>query len=346
MIDETVFSKDDLIAFLRNNYNIFADNIIKINNGSANIYKICTKEKKYILKEFQSKYNYDIVLREFNVLNFLKKTGVPVPNYVIGIDGQLYFEYKKRIIIVQDYIDGYTKNYNQGDILELLESAKYLALIVNCLEDYHNEDLKKYSFQSEELLRSLKKAKSNNDDLILRAKKDLKKGQYIIDDLMDRSKIINYILDSGIYKEICDISYKNTHGDYNVSQFIYKNHKIIAILDFVNASNLPIVYEIMRSYAYIDKECVDGVMNINNLILYIEEYMKYSKLNINDLKYMPYIYLIFLIKSTYGYEEFLNTDNFRVLKNGKRRTNIARYLYKNASIISERLVNYFSMLWY
>ena len=51
-----------------------------------------------------------------------------------------------------------------------------------------------------------------------------------------------------------------------------------------------------------DKECKTGVFNIDNLILYVKEFMKYSNLIKEDLKYLPYIYLIQVLSSTYGYK--------------------------------------------
>ena len=45
----------------------------------------------------------------------------------------------------------------------------------------------------------------------------------------------------------------NTHGDYSIQQLIY-NKERIAVLDFETAKKMPIVWEIMRSYSYIDKK--------------------------------------------------------------------------------------------
>ena len=65
--------------------------------------------------------------------------------------------------------------------------------------------------------------------------------------------------------------------------------------------------------------------------------MKYSPLNKYDLKYMPYVYLVQILNSTYGYKQYLNDGNLELLKFGKERTNICRYLMKNSKVISEKL---------
>ena len=41
---------------------------------------------------------------------------------------------------------------------------------------------------------------------------------------------------------------------YNVLQSIYEKEHIKAIIDFASVAKLPIVWEIIRSYSYLDKE--------------------------------------------------------------------------------------------
>ena len=54
---------------------------------------------------------------------------------------------------------------------------------------------------------------------------------------------------------------------------------------------------------------------------------------------MSYIYLIQLLSSTYGYKEYINNNvNVDLLKFGYFRTNICKYLFKNAENISNRLL--------
>ena len=54
-------------------------------------------------------------------------------------------------------------------------------------------------------------------------------------------------------KKIFLLIRKNTHGDFNVLQLIYKNNHINSVIDFVSACNMPVVWELIRSYSYIDK---------------------------------------------------------------------------------------------
>ena len=138
--------------------------------------------------------------------------------------------------------------------------------------------------------------------------------------------------------QIKNVTVKATHGDYNVLHFIYEKEHIKAVIDFASAAKLPIVWEIIRSYSYLDKEAKNGKINIDNLVFYTKEYLKYEFLNEYDLKYMPYIYLTQLLNSTYGYKQYLQNKNEELLKFGIERTNYCRTLFKDSDEISQKLL--------
>ena len=151
--------------------------------------------------------------------------------------------------------------------------------------------------------------------------------------------MIKEISEENIFIDTKKLTIKNTHGDFNVLQFIYKNNHINSVIDFVSACKMPIVWELIRSYSYIDKTAQNGIFNLDTFTNYIKEFNKCVKLNEYDLKYMSYIYLIQLLSSTYGYKEYINNNvNVDLLKFGCFRTNICKYLFKNAENISNRLL--------
>ena len=123
-----------------------------------------------------------------------------------------------------------------------------------------------------------------------------------------------------------------------MQQLIYNNDNI-TVIDFENAKKMPIVWEIMRSYSYIYIKAKDGNLDINNMIDYFYECNKYVELNNYDLKYAPYVYLIQLAGSMFGYREYMN-DNSKedLLKFGFFRTKLCKYLYKNAAEIGNKLL--------
>lgn len=340
MIEKSNLDEKTIKEETKKHYNLDIDKIEVINGGNANIYKLTDiHNNQYILKEFQSKFNFKMILKEVHVINHLKQKGLPVPEYIPCINNQSYFEYNGRIIILQKFIEGKTKNKYTGNKKALLESAKYLGLIINALEDYPYDDMFKANINKFKNIKDIDESIAKHQDLILVAEKDNIYGEKIKQDLIDKINILNAVKQNQTFQAITNITIKKTHGDYNVLQFIYdSNDNIKAILDFATAGELPIVWEIARSYNYMDKECKNGVFNVDNLVLYVKEFMKYSNLTKEDLKYLPYIYLIQVLSSTYGYKQYLDTGNLNMLEFGEERTNICRYLIKNKELISKKLL--------
>ena len=340
MVEKTEFTEHTIKSEVKKHYGMRINDIKVVNGGSANIYKLTSdKGDKYILKEFQSKFSGKTILKEINIINFLRDKGLSVPEYVTCLDGKQYFEYNDKTVIIQRFIDGRTQENYSGSEKQMLESAKYLGIIVNALEDYPYDDMfgcniEKYT--SDEII---DKSIAKHEKLIPLAEEDEAHGAEIVNDLKDKIEMLKEVKNDGTFKKATNVTIKKTHGDYNVLQFIYNDEgKIKAIIDFVNAGELPIVWEIARSYNYIDKDCRNGDFNIDHLVMYIKEYLKYSKLNKDDLKYLPYVYLVQVLSSTYGYKEYLKNGNLDLLRFGKERTNICRYLIKNAKEISKRLL--------
>lgn len=339
MVEKTEFTEDTIKSEVKKHYGIKVNDIKVINGGSANIYKLTSnKGDKYILKEFQSKFSEKTILKEINIINFLKNKGLSVPEYVTCLDGKQYFEYNDKTVIIQKFIEGSTQGNYSGTVEQMLESAKYLGIIVNALEDYPYDDMFDCNIEKYTSDEIIDKNIAKHESLIPLAKEDKTHGIEIVKDLKDKIEMLKEMKNDGTFKKATKVTIKKTHGDYNVLQFIYNEGKIKAVIDFVNAGEMPIVWEIARSYNYIDKDCKNGEFNIDHLVMYVNEYLKYSKLNKDDLKYLPYVYLVQVLSSTYGYKEYLKNSNVNLLRFGKERTDICRYLIKNAKEISERLL--------
>ncbi len=316
-------------------YNIKVTKIEKIDRGKANIYKIFSDDKIYILKQFQAKYSEKQLQKELHIINHLNKYNLNIPKYFQCLNQQYYFIYNNRLVALQEYISGITKEKNSGDLAQCLESARYLGLIVQALEtypyhDFYFCDLKKFLFKNN--------LKEQYSDLLQKALQDKINGPLIIKDLNEKLNIFEEILHKYDFENIEKVTVKKTHGDYSVMQFIYEHNEIKAILDFEGAAALPVVWEIIRSYSYIDEKCQNGVLDLQNLILYIKEYMKYSPLNKYDLQYMPYIYLLQLLNSPFGYKEYLYSGDLKLLEFGQKRTELCRYLANNSEMISQKLL--------
>ena len=333
MIEKTVFTNKLIVDIIKEKYNVEVSDIKKINRGSANLYSL--NKDTYVLKEFQSKYTKEEIDKEIKVINHLINNDVSVPEYICTVDNEYSFIFNGKVITLQKYLEGYTMESNTANYEQMIESAKELGKIVKSLETL-NFELPKNDVTSWYSIEVLNEGVEKHEDLINKANGEAK--DKIICDLKDKLSMLNYIIKNFNFEEMKNLTIKNTHGDYSVLQFIYKDEKISSIIDFVSACKMPIVWEIIRSYSYIDIDSKNGEINIDHLIDYVKEFTKYVKLNEYDIKYMSYLYLIQLLTSTFGYKQYIN-DNTKIdlLDFAYFRTNLCKHLFKNANFIAEKL---------
>lgn len=331
MLEDSVLNEKIIATLLKEKYGIKAKRVERINRGSANIYNI---DDKYILKEFSSDRDVEDIQKEYGVIRYLDECGFRVPKYMETLDGECYLLYNERIVIVQVFLLGYAMENNTGDYEKTIESATILGKLSKALEGYnlkteYNEfPTKNGLLESVEKLKTLK-GKIREDNPY--------KDKFILD--IDRKiEIIESMLDFD-FDDLQKVTLKLCHGDYSVQQLIYNDNLGTAIIDFETIRTMPISWEIIRSYTYIDKDCRDGQMNLSTFVDYVKEVMKHIALTEYDLKYMPYIYLFQLASSTFGYKQY-NSDYSKtgLLEFALFRTNLCNYLFENLDQISNALL--------
>lgn len=336
-IQRTNLDDNKIRDILKNDYNIIAIKITAINRGTSNIFEIKTDKNKYILKEFISKRTKENIIKEINIINFLQKRNLNVPKYVRTTTNNFYIENEGRIIIVQEFIDGYIVEDNMGDYNQVIKCGNILGKLTKELMDYQElseENIIEEQFSKNRLHLGIEKMEQLKNEL----KKDNEYKEQIEKDIEYRIRISKEFEKNFDFSVIKKLTMLNSHGDFCTQQLIYNNEKEPTIIDFEKAKRLPIVWEIMRSYSYADKELKNGKINIDILLDYFKEFTKYVKLNKYDLKYASYIYLLQLVSSTYGYKEYNNDYSQKeLIKFAFFRTNLCRILYENLDEISNKL---------
>lgn len=241
-------------------------------------------------------------------------------------------------MILQQFIEGYTVENNTGNYEQMMESATILGKLIRELIGYEGleeEGIIDKWFSKKSVQIGVQKLEEEKKNI----KGDNKYKEQFIADFNDKILIANALIDQFDFGIIRRLSIMNTHGDYSIQQLIYNEGKLATVIDFETAKKMPIVWEIVRSYSYVDKNAEDGKIDTDNLIQYFKEVSKYVELNEYDLKFAPHIYLMQLIGSTFGYREY-NKDCSQkdLLKFALFRTNLCRSLYANLDKISESLL--------
>ena len=336
-IQNSILSDEKIKQILENEYGIVALRIEKIDRGTANIFKIYTQSKKYILKEFSQGRTKESVIKETDIINFLNEGNIKVPIYIKTKTNKFYIEYEDRIIVLQEFIDGYAMENNTGDYTKTIESATILGKMTKELKEYKglSEDGIMDKWFSKE---SLETGISKMLDLQKKLNSDNPYKDIFFKDLEEKIKISKEIKEKFDFNNIRKMTIINAHGDYSVQQLIYNDNNETTVIDFETAKKLPIIWEVMRSYSYIDKEAKNGELNIDTLVDYVKEFSKYIKLNEYDLKYAAHIYLIQTVSSVFGYKQYNdNYEKIGLLQFAFFRTNLCRFLYNHLEEISLRL---------
>lgn len=338
-VEKSILTKNDIIDLLRIQYNIEGNvEIIKLNRGSSNLFEINVDGKRYILKEYNSNKPVSLVEKEVRLIKYLQNRKVLVPQYVQLNDGRYYFIFGGKVVILQQFIDGYTVENNTGNYEQMIESATILGKLIRELIGYEGlqeEGILDRWFSKKSVQIGVQKLEEEKKNI----RGDNEYKEQFIADFNDRILIATSLINKFDFGIIRRLSIMNTHGDYSIQQLIYGEGKPATVIDFETAKKMPIVWEIFRSYSYVDKHAKGGKIDIDNLIQYFKEVSKYVELNDYDLKFAPHVYLMQLIGSTFGYREY-NKDYSQkdLLKFAMFRTNLCRCLYSNLDKISESLL--------
>lgn len=324
---------------LREEYNINSKSIEEINRGTADIYKIKSDDGEYVLKRFSEGRTKESVIKETEIIEFLNKKGIRVPVYIKTKEDKFYTIYEGRTIVLQEFIDGYTMENNTGDYSKTMESANILGKLVKALKDYKglsDENIIEKKFSLNAVKNGIEKMK----DLQKKLNPDNPYKEQFDEDLKFKINVAEDFEINFNFDIVNKLTMSNSHGDYSVQQLIYNDNKETAVIDFETAQTMPIVWEVMRSYSYVDSYAKNGELNVDTLVDYFKEFNKYVKLNQYDLKYAAHVYLLQLVPSAFGYKQYNDDyDKKGLLEFALFRTKLCKSLEKNKQIIGQRLEN-------
>ena len=82
-IYKSKLNEEKIKNILQEEYQIIAKKIEKIEKGTANIYKIFAEdEQKYILKEFDESRKEESIVKEIQIINFLRSSSFVLNIYI------------------------------------------------------------------------------------------------------------------------------------------------------------------------------------------------------------------------------------------------------------------------
>ena len=338
MIKKKALNELDVIKLIEDNYNL--EKIKEVNRilegGSSECFHIITENGEFLFKDIEMIF-MNHPENEPLINSILLENKIPVSKFYKTKYGNYIGENLGHTFHLQNFIKGKILEVNSAPGWFMDESAIMLGKIHKVLEELPmlSSGIGEEFFRivnpenaKESYLKSLDLALKNND------KQNVEDIKYRIK-LLDKIKNINL--------EINKFTYKNTHGDYFITQILCGQVSINAVIDFTSACVHPACYEIIRSYSYADPKCIHGKIDFENLKKYIYNYLKHSKLNKYDFKMMAYLYYYQLAVSDY-FSQYYESDNTnkKVLSHYAHfSTLLCRWFEENVEELTNKLVEEF-----
>jgi Ser/Thr protein kinase RdoA (MazF antagonist) len=330
-----ILNESQIKTIIYDNYDIGTIKQIKpiLEGASSECFHITTENDEYLFKDIEMIFmNHPD--KEPLINELLLQKAIPVSKFYRTKDNKYLLEALGHTFHLQSFIQGKILQANTAPEWFMEQSAIMLGKIHKTLETFPllspgiGEDFFKFITPEE--------AKVSYEKSLAMAIKYNEKQNII--DLEYRIKLLDKIKD--IHLEMDKFTYKNTHGDYFISQILCGEHSINAVIDFTSACVHPACWELIRSYSYADPKCAYGHIDYNSLEKYILNYMKYGELNSYDIKMMPYLYYYQLSVCNYfsQYYESNNSNRNVLCEYAHWSTLLCRWFEENIEELSNKLV--------
>lgn len=285
MAEKTIFSKEELSKIL-SSYNHLGKlkrvKPFKLGTVQTNLLLETTKDK-FVFRYYESR-SKNYALFEVIVLQYLSNHSYPCPAPIKDIRNNLVGEYKNKPFAIFEFIRGeHRKNVNPKLIAQAI--GKLHKITIGYKPKYF-EARDAYNPNS-----CWKNARS--DSKRIKSKSESKKRLQWLTEELNKLKFPN-----NLPRGVC-------HCDTHPSNFLYKNEKLIAVLDFDDASYVPLLYDITNMiyfWAWPHKK----KLNFETAKTLLNEYSKYRKLTRMEKNHL-YDFLKMVIFMSIGW--FIDVDD-------------------------------------
>lgn len=315
-------------------YDIEIETMEPAENGAGGLtYFVSAGDEKYVVK-YPSDNEMSHPDVEIRVCELLLEKGIPACRFIPNRQGNmLSTDENGRRFTVQHFYEGTIYAYHEAPCNIQRESAVLLAKIHEAIKDMEGipvgigADFFKYrkpEYMAEAYSATLKQAISNGDTAIADA---VRTNIGIVE------KMPAYEFD--INKFSCG----NTHGDYMISQLIWKDGQVAGVIDWTCVCRHPYIWEIVRSYVFMAPEVKQGELDIEAFVAYIRSYMEAGALNRYDIENAGKLFYYFLaVCNFYGqYYDSLSKNRYIYLEQANMSSKLLVWFEKHIEELNRRL---------
>lgn len=327
---ENELNSRHIIEAVTNQYGIKILELTKTSLGTAQCFIANTETGTVFIKRYQKKHDYQQISKEIMICTHLKAKEMLVSEYIRNLNGDFISSDEFGLFTLQKFISGITYEKFQVPEPILMQSGALLTQIHLYLADVSglNQDFTpEWIEEMADVNRHAKKIEA------LIALAETLPPHETKDRILADCKWKLQAMHSLPEQKNCfkGLTRKNSHGDYNTYQWICNGANITAVIDFGSCSNLPVMWELIRSYTYGGRECKDGqAIDVNRYCEYLRHYLKLTELSSDDLKCGFHFYYYSLCMSLFGYRQYIEDyqkGNYnKLIEFALWRTQISRYL--------------------
>jgi len=135
-LEKTVLNEKIVSDLLSGNYGLSPISVNKLKLGTANCFQVYDGNQYYFLKEFQSSFSGNAVVREAKLLEYLSAAGIPTTRFYKTLNNEFVIDYQNHIICLEEYIKGETYDYDDLPLELLPRVGKMLGRLHQVLKDY------------------------------------------------------------------------------------------------------------------------------------------------------------------------------------------------------------------
>lgn len=309
MTKATILARtNDVSRLVRDLWGLEVHSIAGLDRGSAICRIVETDRGRVFLKEFPRGVSRQRVDREMKILMHLRGDGVAVAEVIPTCKGEGTALYQGRVFQLQTFIEG--ARYEKFEAPEWLNYMlpKALASIICSLARYPRLPNDYDAWFKRDLRARIRSFRDIADRSGKAVWLSAENRERLSENARKRVELINIISRNNL--ENIPFTFGNTHGDYSILQVICDNSSIHAVIDFVRASYMPLVWDVFRSFSYLDKNCKEGGIEPSALRSYVAEFEEVLPLSDVDKAHMVDLYAYQLAPSTMGFRQALDPDSY------------------------------------
>lgn len=310
----------------------------QIKKGVVNVNWILrTSRGKYVLRKVaESKSTADLRF-EFSYFSYLKRHGFPyrIPLPIRTKDGESFVAFKGSCFWIYEFIDG--RDIKHFDYHELRECARVMATYHKMIElsGLNNRKGRGDAFNRISVLNELKKFREQ----ILQKDKQLIEDQIFLEESSTLIPLMRSLDD----REYSKLPRYPLHRDINPENILWKNRKLVGLIDFENVSTMndTVVKDIsiMLQYSCRDRK-QKHKLDLTRAGFFLKEYRKHHQLSETEIEFLPDTIIAGSIEDfSYAYWMLVNDPERAKLYRLKLYSQVAQWYHKNKAEVIEKLKN-------